>query len=816
MTYAMRDSLSEDSESVSTDPDQSLLGSMFDETEPISDIDLLRDPTTPTQPKPEHMVPLLCRKPSSPAEARCDLGQLVSSASRDGCVRFGGDRHNAVLPPGDDYASDPGPNCEDKGIVFSVNKVSIDLSAPTAYPQGIETLSLEDVKELHQMVNDARQKTPIDLVIQGRILGVGLHLLVDSGSTVSILSRRLWNTFRRDNPHMSLIPSDAVVRTASGEQVPVVGKVALEVGLCGEYYPWVFYVMDSAESVILGMDFLSWWDVACDCRRGTLTLRGREIQTQKRYSTGDGKVRRLTIFERTVLKPNRHTMVEVKVNPRKSVQEPEPPDWGVVNPAKAPIWDKGVIAGRALVDGHAQTVIIPMLNPTNDEVILYREALVAFMAPALYVDQGPDVGYGTMSEEPSSEDESYADSDDEERHEKEQKTPESTDQEITELKVPLTARAVRDISGGTYSADHTVPPAEHHGDSAAECTRTPESGGTYGSAKPHDHASRIEELDCGCLQEDFLVIDRDNILQGCEEKTSASQANQGVLQAKRLGVPEHLQDLFSESIEELDTEADRERFAEFLITYQGAFAVSAEDLGRTGKVRHRIDTGAHPPIRQPPRRLPLHKRATAWEEIEKMLKKGIIEPCDGPWSSPIVLVTKECGDTRFCVDFREVNNVTKKDAYPLPRIEDNLDALHGSKWFSTLDLLSGFWQVEVEPQDRDKTAFTVGGAGLFRFVTMPFGLCNAPATFQRLMEKILLGLQWTIAVLYIDDIIVFSATIEEHLIRLGHVLSRLLAAGMKLKPLKCRFFRRRLPFLGHVVSAQGVEVDPQKVAKVVA
>ena len=125
------------------------------------------------------------------------------------------------------------------------------------------------------------------------------------------------------------------------------------------------------------------------------------------------------------------------------------------------------------------------------------------------------------------------------------------------------------------------------------------------------------------------------------------------------------------------------------------------------------------------------------------------------------------GQRGFFVDFRRLNDVTRKDAYPLPRIEENLDTLQGAQYYSTLDLISGFWQVEVDPKDRDKTAFTVGGGGLFRYLTMPFGLCNAPATFQRLMENVLAGLQWEIAVLYIDDIIVFADTVDAHLSLVG-------------------------------------------------
>ena len=189
------------------------------------------------------------------------------------------------------------------------------------------------------------------------------------------------------------------------------------------------------------------------------------------------------------------------------------------------------------------------------------------------------------------------------------------------------------------------------------------------------------------------------------------------------------------------------------------------------------------------------------EEVDKMLHRGVIEPSDGPWASPIVLVTKKDGSTRFCVNFRRLNEATKKDAYLLPRIEDNLDTLQGAKYYSTLDLIYGFWQVEMAPEDRDKTAFTVGGGGLYRFLTMPFGLCNAPATFQRLMERVLRGLQWEVAVLYIDDIIAFADSVESHLKRLGAVLDRLRQAGLKLKPEKCELLREKVAFLGHIVSA---------------
>ncbi|MCG7877679.1 MAG: reverse transcriptase family protein, partial [Candidatus Thiodiazotropha endolucinida] len=168
-------------------------------------------------------------------------------------------------------------------------------------------------------------------------------------------------------------------------------------------------------------------------------------------------------------------------------------------------------------------------------------------------------------------------------------------------------------------------------------------------------------------------------------------------------VPSHLQDLFERSSELLDGD-EKLHLAELLNKYQNVFARSSDDLGQTDRVKHKINTGTSSPIRQPPRRQPFGKRETEKQEISKMLEKGVIEPSNSPWASPIVLVTKKDGTTRFCVDYRKLNDVTVKDAYPLPRVDECLDALAGSKWFSCMDLNSGFWQIMVEAEDQPKTA----------------------------------------------------------------------------------------------------------------
>ena len=192
-----------------------------------------------------------------------------------------------------------------------------------------------------------------------------------------------------------------------------------------------------------------------------------------------------------------------------------------------------------------------------------------------------------------------------------------------------------------------------------------------------------------------------------------------------------------------------------------------------------------------------------------MLDQGAIQHSESPWSSPVVLAKKKDGSTRFCIDYRKVNEVTRKDAYPLPRVDDTLDTLVGSKYFSTLDLASGYWQVEVAENDQPKTAF-ITPEGLFQFRVMPFGLCNAPATFQWLMDRVLSGLKWSTCLVYFDDIMVVGTSFADHLSNIGGVLARLRGAGLKLKPGKCRLCKERVAFLGHIVSAEGITTDPSK------
>ena len=278
-------------------------------------------------------------------------------------------------------------------------------------------------------------------------------------------------------------------------------------------------------------------------------------------------------------------------------------------------------------------------------------------------------------------------------------------------------------------------------------------------------------------------------------------------------LPEHLRELYSLNSREL-TKEQQGQLGQVLNQYQHVFSKTDTDLGRTGLEKHFIPTGDARPRRLPPRRAPIHMREVVDQQVQEMLDQGVVEPCYSPWAAPLVLVKKKDGSTRICVDYRALNEVTEKDGHPLPRIEDNLDALAGATVFTTLDLTSGYYQVEVAEEDRDKTAFVTGRGHHLRFVTMPFGLCNAPSTFQKLMERVLDGLQWRTVVIYLDDVIVFSKSIEDHMQHLEEVLRRFEQHNLKLKPRKCELLRSQVEFLGHVVTSEGVKTSPALVEKV--
>ena len=256
-----------------------------------------------------------------------------------------------------------------------------------------------------------------------------------------------------------------------------------------------------------------------------------------------------------------------------------------------------------------------------------------------------------------------------------------------------------------------------------------------------------------------------------------------------------------------------ERIKKVVLANSDVFANKKERAGYCDVEFMEIDTGSSEPIAQKPYRAPLTKRKMIEEEVASMLKMGIIRPSSSPWASPVTLVPKKDGTTRFCIDYRKLNAVTKKDRYPLPRIQDIFDQLEGAKIFSTLDLKSGYWQIPMHENSIEKTAF-ICHLGLFEFLMMPFGCANCPSKFQRALTKVLSGLIGKICMLYIDDIVIYGKDERSHARNLQLVFDRLRKAGLKLKPSKCHFGATETKLLGYVVGKDGIKPDHEKVCAI--
>ena len=240
--------------------------------------------------------------------------------------------------------------------------------------------------------------------------------------------------------------------------------------------------------------------------------------------------------------------------------------------------------------------------------------------------------------------------------------------------------------------------------------------------------------------------------------------------------------------------------------YHDIFFLEKQDMGHTKAAEHKIvlkdpDT---PPFKERFHRIPPPQLDEVREHLKLMLDAGVIRPNNSPWCNAVVLVRKKDGSLRFCIDFRKLNSLTVKDSHPLPHICEMLESLAGAAHYSTFDMNSGFWQVPMSPESKQYTAFTLGSMGLYECESMPFGLCNAPPTFQRLMQNCLGELNLTYCLIYLDDVIVFSHTEEEHLERMRVIFDRLREHGLKLKPSKCEVFKMEINYLAHHVSKKGV------------
>ena len=262
------------------------------------------------------------------------------------------------------------------------------------------------------------------------------------------------------------------------------------------------------------------------------------------------------------------------------------------------------------------------------------------------------------------------------------------------------------------------------------------------------------------------------------------------------------------------THDQQARLIDVIYSHTEVFSLFDGDLGFCDVLKHSIPTTTDKPVYLPHRQIPVQLQSEVRKCLDNWLKQGIIRPSKSPYASQVVIVRKKTGEIRLCVDFRKLNAISIRDSFPLPRVEEALQAVQAAVWFSSFDLAQGYLQMAMEEEDIEKTAFRAGSSGLYEFTRMPFGLTNVGASFCRLMEMCIGDQQYVTLLFYLDDICIFAETADQMLDRIEFVFSRLKEFNLKIKPKKSHFFQTSVTFLGHILSADGISPNPEKVAKI--
>ena len=288
------------------------------------------------------------------------------------------------------------------------------------------------------------------------------------------------------------------------------------------------------------------------------------------------------------------------------------------------------------------------------------------------------------------------------------------------------------------------------------------------------------------------------------------------VESKEFDFQKCIEDLpFKMNIGEVElTIEQKKRLINMIYDHESVFSLHDGDLGYCDVIKHTIPTTTEKPVYLAHRTIPPQLQTEVRKCLDTWIKQGIIRPSRSPYASQVVLVRKKTGDLRLCVDFRKINSITVRDAFPLPRIDEALQSVRQSQWFSSIDLAQGYLQLAMDPDDIGKTAFRAGSSGLYEFTRMPFGLSNAGSSFCRLMEMCLGDQQFVTMLLYIDDICIFAPDEDSMLDRIELVFDRLSEFNLKVKPKKCFWFQKKVLFLGYELSSEGISANPEKVEKV--
>ena len=685
-----------------------------------------------------------------------------------------------------------------------------------------------------------------EIFVRAKYRGKNIHCLLDSGADRSLIASELVAHLPKRPAHMQLL-------AANGTAVPVLGEVDIGFAIEGIPVTANLGVADAIEGVILGNDWLSENNCTWEFGKSKLQLLGHVVKTRCKLPCG--YVRRVYVAEDYTVPAGHQATVPVKMVLNRLPRECH--DYAVEpKPVK-----QGVVTARTVMSGKTTEAALQVVNYSNKPYFFHAATFVGIAEPVQVLEGNVDddvvignVDNSVVVDNCVNCNNMHANNTDRTQHSptweqegqtllKSTETESACDAQILQSGyLPAFARqghVLNQPCPGARAGSNPMPalPVDACPPALMPTIRTPVPIETAWFSRPqltgvHDarpqvtfhelrNASEPRGSDCRATVAAGNVLSssvKGSIKQGLSPGGSRPSVFQTTTMVATItSVPDeyaHVQCIIDGLPSDLEPD-ERIQAIAFIKSYAHVFSKGEFDIGRTHILEHTIDTGDHKPIKQPLRRHPAAHLPIIDQHVEDMLRNDIIEPAASPWSSNVVLIKKKDNTLRFCIDYRALNSCTYRDNFPLARIDACLEALGGSKFYSTMDLRSGYWQTVITESDRDKTSFCTR-KGQWRFKVLSFGLCNAPSQFARIMELVLSGLTYESCLVYLDDVVCYGRTILEHTTRLEAVLKRLEQANLKLKASKCHFFQRKAFFLAHVADEEGIHCDPRKVEDIVS
>ena len=662
----------------------------------------------------------------------------------------------------------------------------------------------------------------------------GTLFLMDTGATISLIPAKLFHEIHPDD-RPKLFPSPFPITASNGSELGCDGVATLTVEIDNTKFTHRFYVCQNVVLPILGFDFQQRFDLYARPAKQCVMLKDREIPAYDQ--TGYLLKSKISLEEATTLLPNEEAILTGRVHNKTSQNGKVL----AIQSASTTYAHTGAMVCHIVTRPSNGRVPLRVLNLNDHPIKLYKGSIMGIAEPVVSVNKWSQVDNDptptspaelpapktrlNTTYDPSLEVDSPIKTDSISPH------PESPTSALTQSQTE---------SPQTDSAQFQSPPTiilESH----LVKTPTPVHRTLTIQEQLVNRVETALNCDCSCKCDVVHVnhldgsetaycnrtdvsFDSSAPLQLCCHKlyNMSNQQRYEVLSAQSpkgpsSPVPSHVRELYEQSLPRLETEELRTRVAHLLTQYQDVFAKHPDDIGRAKLIKHDIDTGDAQPVRQRCRRFAKVHIEAIQEHVKKLSEAGIIRPSESEWASNIVVVKKKDGTWRMCIDYRELNTKTRNpDSYLLPRIDDTLDALADAKVFCTLDMLQGYHQVELTERAKEKTAFHAPHCSPthWEYNYMPFGLVRAPRTFQRLMDKVIQGLEYKIALCYLDDIIIFASTKLACIDNIEQVLIRLRAANLKLKAKKCVLFAESVSYLGHLITKDGVHTDPAKIESI--